>query len=142
MPRLTARNLMIGFLWFLVALSLVWFWLLVHNHNQQQKGKDWLVGYQQSLAHNAGASSWDNACGETMVSWICDINSMEADAPHNITVETGLEDADSVEAWRYARSLTMPDWTDNDPATDVTIMDRHGNAHYYSKRKVDEGYDG
>lgn len=142
MRYLTARNLMIASLWFLVALVLLWFWTMYQNHKNKQEGEEWLASYQQSLASNVGASSWENACAESSVSWVCDMKTMTATAPGEITVKTGLEDSDSIEAWRYARTLTLPDWTDNNPATGVVIVDRHGLEHFYSKRKVDEGYNG
>ena len=142
MHHLTKRTLMIIFLWLLVAIAILWFWTMVQNHNNEQKGREWLAGYQQSLASNAGATSWGNACSETSLTWVCDMRTMKATAPGEITVETGLEDSDSRDGWRYAHTLADPDWTDDNPATGVVIVDRNGIEHFYSKRKLDQGYDG
>ncbi|MDN3226313.1 hypothetical protein QWJ06_06220 [Kocuria rhizophila] len=142
MRHITRRNALIASLWALVAVAVIMTWTMIQNDVNEQRGKDWLAGYQASLASNVGASSWDNACAETSLSWVCDVKSMTATAPGELIVETGLEDADSQDAWRYARTFADPDWTDNNPATGVVVVDRHGVEHFYSKRKLDQGYDG
>lgn len=104
--------------------------------------EEWLQGLQASLAEGVGASSWQNACAESGISWVCGIHSMEATGERTLTLHTDLWTVDSREAWQYANMFTGSDWTGDEPAEGVVVVDRQGIEKFYSKRIVDnERYD-
>ncbi|WP_121846900.1 hypothetical protein [Kocuria tytonicola] len=135
------RSKVIFCLWLAVVITVIWLvGAMVSDakaHHAKADQTEWLAKLQDNLAVSLNASSWDRACSETSISWVCGIQSMEATGDHELTLHTDLMSVDSDDALQYARMFTGDDWTNNDPATGVLIVDRRGLEKFYSKNKAD-----
>jgi len=131
------RSKLIFGLWVVTIVFCLWVAGTIISGNRANDREDWLRSVQANIAANVGASSWENACAESTISWVCSIRSMEATDDRTLTVHTDLWTVDSREAWQYGNMFTGTDWVGNEPADGVVVVDRQGIEKFYSKRIVD-----
>lgn len=131
------RSKLILGLWVVAIVFCLWVAGTIISETRADDREEWLQGVQENVAANVGASSWENACAESGVSWVCSIRSMEATDDRTLTVQTDLWTVDSREAWQYGNMFTGTDWVGDEPAEGVVVVDRQGIEKFYSKRIVD-----
>ncbi|WP_431813867.1 hypothetical protein [Kocuria sp. cx-455] len=140
--RASRRSQLIFALWVVTIVFNLWVVGTIISGNRANERDAWLQGLQANIAANVGASSWENACVESGISWVCSIQSMEVTDDRTLTVQTDLWTVDSREAWQYGNMFTGTDWVGDEPADGVVVVDRRGIEKFYSKRIVDnEWYD-